>query len=233
MLKRMDLEIGKKSAGDKAATLIENGMIVGLGTGSTAAYFIKALIEKCKQGLHIKAVASSHRSLQMAKEGGIPVFEISEVSHIDVTVDGADEIDHQKRMIKGGGGAHVKEKILATSSAEMIVIVDESKVVQTLGKAKLPIEILPYGSLFTQKKIEALGLFGKWRAAKANQLNQELFITENGNYLFDIDFKAPVKNPEKLDELLLQIPGVVDTGFFFKIAKKVIIGKSDGCIDFL
>lgn len=229
----MDLEQAKKAAGEKAATLIENEMIVGLGTGSTAAYFIQALIQKCKRGLRIKAVASSHRSFEMAKEGGIPVFEINEVSHIDVTVDGADEIDHQKRMIKGGGGAHVKEKILAYASAEMIVIVDESKVVQTLGTAKLPVEIIPYGSLFTRKKIEALGFFGKWRTAKSSHLNQELFITENGNYLLDIELKTPLISPEKTDELLLQIPGVVDTGFFFKIAKKVIIGKSDGSVTYL
>lgn len=229
----MDLENGKKAAGEKAATFIENGMIVGLGTGTTAAYFIEALIRKSKEGLRIKAVASSHRSFEQAKEGGIPVFEINEVSHIDVTIDGADEIDHQKRMIKGGGGAHVKEKILAFSSAEMIAIVDESKVVQTLGIGKLPVEIVPYGSLFTQKKIEMLGLCGKWRTAKSNQLNQELFVTENGNFLFDIEFKTPPKSPEKLDELLLQIPGVVDTGFFFKIAKKAIIGKADGSTAFL
>src|SRR5437016_2136768 len=117
-------ELGKKAAGEKAATLIENGMIVGLGTGSTAAYFIQALIQR---KLRIKTVASSHRSAEMAKAGGLAVFELNEVSHIDITVDGVDQIDHQKRMIKGGGGAHVREKILASASEEMVVIADASK----------------------------------------------------------------------------------------------------------
>jgi ribose 5-phosphate isomerase A len=224
----MSLEIAKRASGEKAATFIESGMIVGLGTGSTAAYFISALIMKYKQGLCIKAVASSHRSAEAAKAGGIPVFDINDVTHIDITVDGADEIDSHKRMIKGGGGAHVREKILASSSSEMVVIVDESKVVQTLGNTKLPIEILPYGSSFSRKKIEALGIKGKWRCSDAASLNQELFVTENGNFIFDIYFKSPIQDPEKMNEQILQIPGVVATGFFFKMAGRVIVGKSDG-----
>lgn len=224
----MSIELAKKASGDLAATLIESGMIVGLGTGSTAAYFISALIAKYKQGLRIKAVASSHRSAEAAKAGGIPVFDINDVTHIDMTVDGADEIDSQKRMIKGGGGAHVREKILADSSSEMVVIVDESKVVQTLGKTKLPVEILPFGSTFTRKKIEALGMSGQWRCSNATSLNQELFVTENGNFIFDISFKSPLQYPEKVNEQIMQIPGVVATGFFFKMAGRVIVGKSDG-----
>lgn len=224
----MGLEIAKKAAGEKAATLIENGMIVGLGTGSTAAYFIEALALKCKQGLRIKAVASSHRSAELAKKRGIPIFDLNEMTHVDVTVDGADEIDHQKRMIKGGGGAHVREKILAAAGAELIIIVDESKVVKTLGTKKLPIEILPYGSTFARKKIEAMGYAGKWRCSDASHLNQELFVTENGNFLLDIALKTPLQSPEKLEAQILQIPGVVDTGFFFHMAGRVIVGKSDG-----
>lgn len=221
-------ELGKKAAGVKAATLIENGMIVGLGTGTTAAYFIQALIEKSQQGLRIKTVASSHRSAEMAKAGGLPVFEINEVSHIDITVDGADQIDQQKRMIKGGGGAHVREKILASASAEMVVIADASKVVDFLGNIKLPVEILPYGHIFCRKKIESFGFSGSWRCCDASNLNQELFVTENGNFLFDIQFKSLIKNPEEIHAILLAIPGVIDTGFFFHLAKRGIIGKADG-----
>lgn len=224
----MDVSIAKKAAGEKAAALIENGMVVGLGTGSTAAYFIEALVARCKQGLRIQAVASSHLSASLAKNGGIHVLDLNEATHIDITVDGADEIDPKKRMIKGGGGAHVREKILATSSAEMIVIVDESKLVASLGKAKIPVEILPYGSHFTRKKIEALGFTGAWRCSNASSLNQELFVTENGNFLFDIHAAHPLEFPEKMETQLLQIPGVVDTGFFFHIAGRVIVGKSDG-----
>lgn len=225
----MDLEAAKRAAGEKAATLIESGMVIGLGTGSTAAFFIEALVKKhLEQDLRIKCVASSHASAEMAKRGGIPVFDLNEITHVDVTVDGADEIDPKKRMVKGGGGAHVREKILAASSAEMIVIVDESKLVSSLGKAKIPVEILPYGSTFTRKKIEALGFIGKWRCNSASSLSQELFVTENGNFLFDIHCKAPIESPEKMEMQLLQIPGVVDTGFFFHIAGRVIVGKSNG-----
>ena len=217
----MDLELGKRIAAEKAATLIEDGMIVGLGTGSTASYFIQALIVRFQKGLRIQTVASSHRSSEMAKAKGLLVFDINQVSHIDITVDGADEIDEKKRMIKGGGGAHVREKILASSSKKMIVIVDESKLVKTIGKAKLPIEILPYGSLFTQKKIKSLGFLGTFR---------ENFITENGNLIFDLIFPSPPGNPEQIEQQLLNIPGVVDTGFFFNMADTVIIGKSDGTV---
>lgn len=224
----MHQEQGKKAAGEKAVSFIEDGMIVGLGTGTTAAYFIEALIVKCKQGMKIKAVASSERSSEMAKSGGIPILDINDVTYIDVTVDGADEIDSKKRMIKGGGGAHVREKILASSSSEMIVIIDESKVVSSIGHCKLPIEIVPYGSLFTQKKLEQLGLSGKWRCCNASNLSQELYVTENGNFLLDIYFERPPSSPEKTNEEIMQIPGVVDTGFFFDLASKVIIGKADG-----
>ncbi len=219
------MEIGKKVAGEKAATLIEDGMVVGLGTGSTALYFIQALIDK---KLRIKTVASSKRSEEIAKKGGLHVLDINEVTHIDLTVDGTDEIDPQKRLIKGGGGAHTREKILASSSQEMIVIADESKVVKHLGKAKLPIEILSYGHIFARKKIEALGYVGSWRVSDATSLNQELYVTDNGNFILDIHFPALLTHPEEVHTKILAIPGVVDTGFFFNIAKRAIIGRSNG-----
>ncbi len=228
MLTFMNPDIAKRAAGQKASTFVEDGMIIGLGTGTTSFYFIEALIQKCKQGMRIKTAASSDRSAKLAREGGLPVFDINDLSHIDLTVDGADEIDPKKRMIKGGGGAHVRERILAASSAEMIVIVDESKLVSSIGHTKLPVEILPYGSIFTAKKIEHLGFSGKWRCCDNSTLNQELFVTENGNFLFDIYFQSPPANPEKMHEDILQIPGVVDTGFFFNMASRVIVGKSDG-----
>lgn len=219
------METGKKAAGEKAATMIEDDMIVGLGTGSTAAYFIQALIKK---KLRIKTVASSQRSEEMAKAGGLHVLNINEVNRIDITVDGADEIDHQRRLIKGGGGAHVREKILACASSEMIVIADESKVVTKLGKTKLPVEILPYGHNFAKLRIESLGYSSSWRVADVTSLLQELYVSENGNFILDIHFPSLLKNPEEVHAKLLEIPGVVDTGFFFNLAKKAIIGRSDG-----
>jgi ribose 5-phosphate isomerase A len=223
----MGVQEAKRAAGQKAAEFIQAGMVVGLGTGSTARCFIEALIERCKRGLRIQAVSSSHESADLAKRGHIPLIDINDATRIDITVDGADEIDPKKRMIKGGGGAHVREKILASSSHEMVVIVDEGKLVSSVGHHPLPVEILFYGSPATRNKIEKKGFSGHWR------LNEEgsLFITENGNLLFDIHFESPPKSPEQVHEQLIQIPGVVDTGFFFHLAGRVVIGHFDGSVE--
>lgn len=220
----MGQEIAKEAAGEKAALCIKNNMIVGLGSGTTAHYFIKALSRRCQEGLKIKTVASSRESAELAKKGGLEVVDINFVSHIDITVDGADEIDRYKRMIKGGGGAHVREKILASSSGEMIVIVDETKVVDSIGKAKLPVEILFYGSPATRMKLENLGYKGTFRLHP----DGSLFITENGNLLFDIAFASPPADPEKEHLQIIKVPGVVDTGFFFHLAGRVFIASFDG-----
>jgi len=223
------MQKGKIAAGQKAAEWIKDGQIVGLGTGSTATCFIDSLIERCRHGLNITAVSSSRASAEQARQGGIEVLDINEAPRIDITVDGADEIDPKKRMIKGGGGAHVREKILASASDEMVVIVDETKLVPTVGRGKLPVEILFYGSPSTRKKLEDLGYQGRWR------LNEDktLFITENGNLLFDILFEIPPLAPEQDHEKIIHIPGVVDTGFFFGYAGRVIVGYSDGSIKIL
>jgi len=214
----MTQDTAKKAVGTEAAKLIQAGMIVGLGSGSTAEFFIEAL---AASKLPIKAVSSSHRSADLAQSKGIPILDLNEVSHIDITVDGADEIDPKKRMIKGGGGAHVREKILAAASREMVVIVDETKLVSQLGKAKLPVEVLPYGSSMTQRKIEVLSYKGAFR---------KNFLTDNGNLIFDIQLPSPTSQPEKVHEQLIQIPGVVDTGFFFHLAGRVLIGHANGTV---
>jgi ribose 5-phosphate isomerase A len=214
----------KKAVGYKAAELIENGMLVGLGTGSTAFFFIEKLAQRCQEGLKIHAVASSNQSFEQAKQGEIPLLNIDQVTILDVAVDGADEIDPQKRMIKGGGGAHVREKIIASMSREMIVIVDESKLVQTLGKCKLPVEILPFAKNATYHSILKMGYPAEFRSTK----NQDLFITDNGNLIVDIDLKTARAAPEEIHETLIHIPGVVDTGFFFNLAGRVIVGFKDG-----
>lgn len=214
----------KIAAGRKAAESIESGMIVGLGTGSTAEQFIHALIERSKKGLRIQGVSSSRASTDLAKKGGLEILDINSVPRIDITVDGADEVDPQKRLIKGAGGAHVREKILASSSNELIIIIDPSKLVPSVGRTKLPVEILFYGSPATRTKIEDLNYQGKWR------LNDDgtLYITENGNLLFDIYFESPPSSPEQLNDTLRSIPGVIDTGFFFNLAKRIIVGYPDG-----
>jgi ribose 5-phosphate isomerase A len=221
----MTHDLIKKNVGEKAATLIRNDMIVGLGSGTTSAFFLSSLAKRCREEhLSIKAVASSEGIAAQARALGIPLLSIDAVALIDITVDGADEIDGQKRMIKGKGGALVREKILASMSHEMVVIVDESKLVSQLGKGILPVEIIPFGHLGTFHKLEKLGYKGKWRKKQ----DGTLFITDNNNYILDIAFPTPCNHPEEDHEAIIHLPGVVDTGFFFHLAGRVIIGFFDG-----
>lgn len=213
----------KQAAGFAAASLIEDGMIVGLGTGSTAAFFIERLIQRYREGLKIRAIATSIRSEQQAREGGIPIIDINTVDELDITVDGADEIDHQKRMIKGGGGALLREKIVASMSREMVVIVDEKKVVDKLGEFPLPIEVVSFAHQAILRKIKEHGYRGIFRRDK----NELLYQTDNGNLIVDIKLEKR-DNPESDDTILRGIPGVVETGFFFKMAGRVIVGYDSG-----
>jgi ribose 5-phosphate isomerase A len=216
--------IAKKVAGQAAAELIEDGMRVGLGTGSTAAFFIEALGKRCQEGLKISAVATSQQSALQAQHLGIPMENPETMASLDVTVDGADEIDHQKNMIKGGGGALLREKLLAEASKEMIVIIDETKLVDHLGDHPLPVEIVPFVYRTTLRRLEEKGYQGMLRLNRKN----EIFVTDNGNYIFDIQFKNPILDPQKEHEKLKSITGVVETGFFFHLAKRVIVGYEDG-----
>ena len=220
----MSIEAAKRVAGEKAASFIENGMIVGLGTGSTAAYFIEHLIQRCKKGLKITAVASSTRSQELAKKGGIPLIDINTITLIDITVDGADEIDPEKRMIKGAGGALLREKIVASMSKEMVVILDEKKLVPHLGSCKLPVEIIPFAHPATIAKLKKRGYTGELRLK-----DQSPYLTENGNYIYDIELSKC--RPEEDHEAILQVPGVVETGFFLDYAGRVVIGFLDGNLE--
>ena len=222
----MSIDVIKSNIGAAAAALVESGMVVGLGTGSTAACFVKHLIERCRHGLKIHAIASSQAISSLAAQGGIPLLDPHQVSSLDLTIDGADEVDSLKQMIKGAGGALVREKILASMSREMVVIVDESKLVAQLGKAKLPVEVIPYGHLATLHHIQKLGL----KAVLRKMANNTPLITDNGNYIYDIHFDAPRSHPEQDHEALIRLPGVVDTGFFFHLAGRIIIGFFDGQI---
>lgn len=224
----MDIVKIKKKLGEAAAHLVKDGMIVGLGTGSTAECFIESLIRRVElEKLNIQAVASSKRSAELAKAGKIILLDINDAPRIDLTIDGADEIDPQKRLIKGAGGALLREKILAANSSEMIVIADESKCVKQLGKTKLPVEIVPFGSAKTRQKIESLDWRGAWRT---NEKSKELFVTDNGHFLLDLAFTKPLAEPERVQDELKAIPGVVDTGLFFHLAGRILIGGADGRI---
>lgn len=227
-MKNHEQDVAKKAAGKMAASLIQDGMLVGLGTGSTTAYFIESLIERCQnKNLKIQAIASSERSAKQAKAGGIPLYAMEHLKSIDVVVDGADEIDRQKRMIKGGGGALVREKILANLSKEMIVIIDSSKLVEHLGTFPLPLEIVPFAHHATLYKINSLGYKGSFRFTP----QRELYTTDNGNYIIDIKMDFPIQSPERDHNILKSVPGVVETGFFLNLAGRVLVGYSDGHVE--
>ncbi|PIS01665.1 MAG: ribose 5-phosphate isomerase A [Chlamydiae bacterium CG10_big_fil_rev_8_21_14_0_10_35_9] len=225
----MSQEKAKKAAAAAALQFIKSNMTIGLGSGSTSEFFIEELIKKTKSGLTIQTVSSSKRSEALAKKGNILVKNIDEVTNIDLTIDGADEIDPEKKMIKGGGGAHVREKILATSSQKMIVIIDETKQVKTLGERALPVEIIEYGHLHTEKKLNIAGFKGVWR----KNTDGSLFITDNNNYIYDVTIKSLTQKPEEIHSQILCVPGVVDTGFFFKVAHTVIVGHPDGSYEII
>lgn len=219
----------KKAVGQKAATFVEEGMLVGLGTGSTASCFIESLIERCRDGLKITAVSSSIRSLDMAKAGGIPVLTMDEVTSIDLTIDGADEVDPKFRLIKGGGGALLREKIIASTSKRMIVIIDESKLVDELGRFGVPVEIIPFGYNATIAKMNHLGYKGGLRRAN----DDSAYLTDNGNFIYDIHTPTRFTDPEKDHHILIDLPGVVETGFFFNLPLRVLVGRKDGNVDFV
>ena len=223
----MSITKTKRLVGAAAANLVQNGMCIGLGTGSTASCFIDALIERVRLGLQITAVATSKASYQQAMQGGILLSEIDEVSTIDLAIDGADEIDNQRRLIKGGGGALLREKIIATSANEMVVMVDETKLVDALGVFGLPVEILPFGHTHTIRKIESLGLKGKLRLKESSSP----YLTDNGNYIFDIHFNEPMKDPSIIDSQLKSLPGIIENGLFLNIAGRVVIGYDDGRVE--
>ncbi|MBL0745336.1 ribose-5-phosphate isomerase RpiA [Chryseolinea lacunae] len=215
----------KRYAGEWSVRYIEPGMTIGLGTGSTVFFAIQKIGELAKQGLTVKAVASSDRSEKLARELNIPIVSFSSIDSIDVTIDGADEVDAQCNLIKGGGGAHTREKILAYNSKDFIVIADSSKLVEKLGKFPLPVEIVPFATSLTLQHLKATGCEPHIR-----QENGQDYITENGNLTVDCQFKE-ILHPILLDAELRKIPGVVATGLFsYSMVTKVIVGYSSGLV---
>lgn len=207
----------KEAAGKAASELIQNGMTVGLGTGSTAAYFIKHLAFRCQNGLKIKAIATSSASETLAKKGGIPLLDEKKIKTLDIAIDGADEIDCRLQMIKGGGGALLREKIIACMANEMIAIVDQKKYVKTLGAFPLPIEVSCFGIAATLHHLR-----------QYHPKVRPNFLSDNGNFIVDLHLKKKIRHVEELDRQLKSIPGVLETGLFVNIAKMVIIGYEDG-----
>ncbi|OGL43056.1 MAG: ribose 5-phosphate isomerase A [Candidatus Schekmanbacteria bacterium RBG_13_48_7] len=215
----------KQVAGEAAAQFIKPGMIVGLGTGSTANFAISKLGELVKnENLNIKGVPTSQASENLAKEVGIPILSLGDVEFVDVTIDGADEIDGEYRMIKGGGGALLREKMVASVTKKEIIVVGPGKEVEILGKFPLPVEIIKFGWDFIQKRIAKLGCVPELRLK-----NGRPFITDNGNYILDCQFGS-IQNPEQLEENLNRIPGVVENGLFIGLAHVLVIGTEEKAI---
>ena len=213
----------KEQVGIKAAEFVTDGMIVGLGTGSTAYYFVAELGRRIKEeGLKITAVTTSSVTYEQAEGLGIPLKAIDDVEVVDLTVDGADEVDPALNGIKGGGGALLMEKIVATNSKDCIWIVDESKQVETLGAFKLPVEVVQYGAENIFRHFEKKGYSPAYR-----EKDGQRFVTDQGNYIIDLDLKV-IPDAEALAEELDRTVGVVDHGLFLGMVSKVIVGTPEG-----
>ena len=213
----------KEQVGIKAAEFVTDGMIVGLGTGSTAYYFVAELGRRIKEeGLKITAVTTSSVTYEQAAGLGIPLKAIDDVEVVDLTVDGADEVDPALNGIKGGGGALLMEKIVATNSKDCIWIVDESKQVETLGAFKLPVEVVQYGAENLFRHFEKKGYSPAYR-----EKDGQRFVTDQGNFIIDLDLKV-IPDAEALAEELDRTVGVVDHGLFLGMVSKVIVGTPEG-----
>lgn len=217
----------KQLAAEKAVEYVQDGMRVGLGTGSTAYWAIEKIGQRVKEGLRITAVATSLASEEQARGLGIPLVSFADIDSLDLTIDGADELDGQLQLIKGGGGALLREKIVAAGSTRMIVVADESKKVDTLGQFPLPVEIVPFAWEWTLAELIKLGC-----AAELRQGKDGLYVTDNGNYIADCRFGAITSAPA-LQQALREIPGMVEHGLFLGIASLAIVGHSDGRIEIL
>lgn len=223
----------KKAAAAKAVEFVEDGMKLGIGTGSTANEFIRSLALRVKEGLKVTGVATSERSEQLCRELGIPVASLDEMPSLDLDIDGADEIGPKMALVKGGGGALLREKIVAFASARMLVIADQSKLVETLGAFPLPIEVNPFGLEATKLAIvdvaKSLGLSGN---ISLRVKNNKTFVTDGGHFILDASFSR-ISDPESLSNALFSIPGVVEHGLFLNLANKSVVAMANGEIKVL
>jgi len=224
----MDAREMKIKAAAAALDHVESGMRLGIGTGTTAEEFVKLLAEKVADGFRIEGVPTSERTARLCMELGVPLKSLDEMPELDLTIDGADELDHSLRLIKGGGGALLREKIVAASSTRMIVIADESKVVDTIGGFPLPIEVNPFGLVSTRIMIEKaasrLGLSGALVLRKAGE---DTFMTDGGHFILDASF-GRIADAEALSKELDSIPGVIEHGLFLNMATLAIIAGPAG-----
>ncbi len=212
----------KEAAGRAAAELVRDGDVVGLGTGSTAYFAVVALGERVKAGLKIAGIPTSIQTADLARAVGIRLTTLDEHPEIDITIDGADEVDPQLRLIKGGGGALLREKVVAFASKKMIVVADSAKIVPVLGKFPLPVEVISFARTVVEKKIASLGASPKLRTKP----DGSPYLTDNGNPILDCSF-GKIADPPALALTLSDIPGVVEHGLFIGLASVALIGRGD------
>jgi len=220
---KSDLNKEKKAAAEKAVEFIESGMLVGLGTGSTVRFMIESLAEKIKNGLDIKTISTSNTTSKFAESLGITVINFSDVDEIDLTIDGADEVDSNLNGIKGGGGALLYEKIVASSSKKNIWMVDSTKRVERLGKFPLPLEVVPFGAKQTFNKLFSLGYNPKFRIADGKH-----YVTDGNHFIIDLQLNK-IEKPDELNNKLLQVPGVIETGLFLGVCDLLIVSEGNEC----
>ena len=215
-------DLYKKAAAEQAVEYVEDGMVLGLGSGTTVYWMLKRLGELVDQGLNIKGIPSSLRTAGWAEEFGISLTDFSEVETLDLAIDGADEIDPAFQLTKGGGGSLVREKLVNAHAKQVIIIADQSKMVDRLGKFPLPVEVLQFAWKRTADKIEALGAKPVLR-----ERDGEVFVSNNGNYILDCAFES-IEDPRALHNQLKLLLGVVETGLFIDMTDKVILAGPDG-----
>jgi ribose 5-phosphate isomerase A len=216
----------KEAAARASLRFIRDGQVVGLGTGSTAAYFIKLLGEKVKGGLRVRGIPTSIRSKELAESLGIPLITLDECQEIDVTVDGADEVDPQLRLIKGGGGAALREKVVASATKTMIVVADASKQVQKLGKFPLPVEVIKFAQALVAKRVTALGA----RVQVRTDASGKPYVTDENNHILDCHF-GEMQDPDRLAQELSEMPGVVEHGLFINMASVALFAKGNEIVE--
>ena len=225
-------EPAKRAAAHRAAEMVEEGMRVGLGTGSTARHLIARLGERAVEGLRFRGVATSEETARLARGAGVEVVALDEAGWLDLTIDGADEIDGALRLVKGGGGALLREKIVAAASKRMVVIADAAKAVDALGAFPLPVEVVPFGARATARLVEealaGLGLAG--REARLREREGEAFVTDGGNNVIDLHL-GRIDDPQAVSVALNQVPGVVENGLFLGLCDAVVLGRDDGGVE--
>jgi ribose 5-phosphate isomerase A len=222
-----ELERRKQRAADRAVESIRGGMVVGLGTGSTAELVVRRLAERVADGLQITAVPTSRRTAELARSLDIPMRDLQDVEHIDLTIDGADEIQPGTLFaLKGHGGALLREKLVALDSSRVIIVVDDTKIVDLLGsKFSVPVEVVPFGWRVPARGLRALGASQLQLRSQAGQ--DEPFVTDNDNYVIDATF-GPIGDPNQLSRRIKEISGVIEHGLFVGIIDEVIIGTATG-----